>query len=899
MSMRLSDLEKYGIPRSLLAIWREQQGETLLPVQRQAIRKGLLGRPEGGADPSLIITAPTSSGKSFCAELAAARAIADRRKALLLCPLKSLAEEKFRRLQTIFGALGIDCLIVTGDHPENDRHFVAGEYQLAVAIYEKCDLLLTGSLDALRDIALVVVDELQMIAEPGRGAVLERLLTKMVASRYRPVLIGLSAVIGETAARHLADWLGAEIVAETIRPVDLIRGVAANGELKYRSYNDGSEGAEPFLPIERGEEPDRAILRQIRSQSGSVLVFVKSRRETIDLAFRLAGMTDWPEAKIALEALRDEEPSFLIRSLRQTLSRGVGFHNADLSAEQRAVVEQAFVRKEIRVLFSTTTLALGVNLPADIVYLETVKYTGGVYDDRPGLVPISRAEFDNMTGRAGRLGLVDGVPGRAIVLADSEFDRDLLWRHYIEDQSDMALPSALNSMPPEDWALSMMASGLAHTAHDLDQLMLQTFQSAQGTRPAPIWPTVLEHLGQWGLVVSDRNLGETQITPLGTVVARSGLGCREAQQFLLGMAQHHPATMLGWTALALSSPFWVVPTGLVTRRELADNLAVKMLYQRFDHAVEEIGDFLPAGHRRQPLSYRSAAMLKGLLALDDWCHLVPIQRLEERYQLHLGQLTHLGETAAYLVRGLAALRETVDHEDPLIPILRQHAFSLQSGLPAAMEEMHGRLGGVLKRGDFAALSQAGLEDLSQLGSMTTEDLSKTLLSNHKADIVKEILATITEELPMHAPYLTSCEMIGSRPETIEIDGSSVGDRYLVKINGVPLRLTGKSFKYFAKLAWARAYREGGWIYKEEIESGFNQARYLYRMKNEFGTVLRSPWPIFENNRLGYYRLDIDPDKISINFENLRTHFDYEVRQLTPPGKPIERVPADCSNRSVA
>lgn len=899
MSMRLSDLEKYGIPQSLLAIWREQQGENLLPVQRQAIRKGLLGRPERGHDPNLIITAPTSSGKSFCAELAAARAIASRRKALLLCPLKSLAEEKYRRLQNIFGTLGIDCLIVTGDHPENDRRFAAGDYQLAVAIYEKCDLLFTGSLDALRDIALVVVDELQMIAEPGRGAVLERLLTKIVASRYRPVLIGLSAVIGETAAGHLANWLDAEVVAETIRPVDLIRGVAANGELKYRSYNDGSEGAEPFLAAERGEETDLAILKQIRRQPGSVLVFVKSRRETIDLAFRLAGMTDWPEAHVALAALRDEEPSFLTRSLRQTLSRGVAFHNADLSAAQRAVIEQAFIRKEIRVLFSTTTLALGVNLPADVVYLETVKYTGGVYDDRPGLVPISRAEFDNMTGRAGRLGLADGAPGRAVVLADSEFDRDLLWRHYIEDQSDGLLPSALNSMSLEDWALSMIASGLARTADDLERLMTHTFQFAQGDHPGHPWSAVLEQLVHWNLVISDRNTGEMQTTPLGAVVARTGLTCREAWQFLHGMEQHHPATMAGWTALALSSPFWVIPTGLLTRRELADNLAVKMLYQRFDHAVEEIGDFLPASHRRQPLPYRSAAMLKGLLALDDWCHLAPIQRLEERYQLHLGQLTHLGETAAHLVRGLAALREAVDHEDPLIPILRQHAFSLQNGLPAEMEEMYGRLRGVLKRGDFAALHQAGLEDLSQLGSLTADDLGKTLSSNQKADIVKEILATITEELPMHAPYLTSCEMIGSRPEAIEIDGSSVGDRYLVKINGVPLRLTGKSFKYFAKLAWARAYREGGWIYKEEIESGFNQARYLYRMKNEFGTVLQSPWPIFENNRLGYYRLDIDPDKISINFENLRTHFDYEVRQLTPPGKPVERIQADCPSRSVA
>lgn len=122
-------------------------------------------------------------------------------------------------------------------------------------------------------------------------------------------------------------------------------------------------------------------------------------------------------------------------------------------------------------------------------------------------------------------------------------------------------------------------------------------------------------------------------------------------------------------------------------------------------------------------------------------------------------------------------------------------------------------------------------------------------------------------------------MLFVQPEMIEIDGSYEKERYLVKINGLPVRLTGKSFKYFIKLAWSRLNGESGWIYKEEIEHGFNQARYLYRMKGEINRGLNAEWPIVENNRLGYYRLNADPSKIRINIDNLKNHPDYEVRAL--------------------
>jgi hypothetical protein len=145
--------------------------------------------------------------------------------------------------------------------------------------------------------------------------------------------------------------------------------------------------------------------------------------------------------------------------------------------------------------------------------------------------------------------------------------------------------------------------------------------------------------------------------------------------------------------------------------------------------------------------------------------------------------------------------------------------------------------------------------------------------------ISEKIEELKEEVDMTRIHTDMLAIPGTELESVEIDGAADRERYVVRINGHPVRLTGKSFKYFAKLAWSRRHAEAGWMYKEDIEVGFNQARYLYRMKHEITSGLSLDWPVVENNRLGYYRLDIAPEKIQFNAENLRNHPDWEVRQL--------------------
>ena len=886
--MQLGDLSRYGISEQMIEVWRKRQGENLLPIQRRAIRQGLLERSSDGTGRNLIISAPTSAGKSFCAEMAAARALSRQSRVVMLFPLRSLAEEKFRLFDRTYGPLGVKCLLVTGDYPENDQAFVAGDFHIALAIHEKFDLALVNRLDLLRNIGLVVVDELQMISEPGRGAVLERLLTRILAAAYAPEIIGLSAVLAERRIEPLAEWLHAVIVEETIRPRDLIRGVAAQGRLTYRSYNDGRDGSEPFeeviTPFD-SEQSVAAFADRLRVDGGRTLIFLKSRADSVSLALKLAAALNRPAATGALARLADEEPSFLLRSLTQALSHGVAFHNSDLSGHQRAVVEQAFTDGEIAVLCSTTTLALGVNLPADIVYLETVKYASGTYDSRPELVPISRAEFDNMTGRAGRLGCGGDRPGRAVVMAESSFDSEVLWEAYIAPTQPAPIQSAWASLPETDWVLHMIVCGLVRRESDLGRVFNCTLYArlcrefVAGSDDSVRFASALTELCEQGLIERHDD-GLLVATALGSAAAGAGLSVAGTRHYLQILRDYDlPETMFGWTCVALSSAEWALPPAMLSWYEQLNNAPVRMLYERFDHSLEEVVQLLPANHRRQSLTYRTAASLKAALLLDQWCRLVPVQKLEERFHLHLGQIQQLGRTAAHLVAALARLMAALDRDSEKPGLLSQHAFSLRTGLPAGYQPLHGRLGNVLGRSDFLRLHDSGVESLEELAVFNEEQLQKVFLNSNKTKRINEILSNLEEEVDMQSAALYPRVEVAQQPRTVEIDGTYEADRFLVRIDGFPVRLTGKSFKYLTKLAWSRVNDTTGWMYKEDIEVGFNQARYLYRMKNEIAAGFRSAWPVIENNRLGYYRLQIEPDKIRLNVDNLKTHPDYELRSL--------------------
>ncbi len=238
--MKVEKLIKYGIPELVIESWRQNLGGELLPLQSLSVTQNNLLNGQ-----SLIISAPTSSGKTFCGEMAAVANLFKRKKVIYLVPLKAIAEEKFADFLEKYSRLGIEVVVSTKDRREHDGGIEKGDFDLAIMIYEKFNQLLIKNMDILSQVNLIIIDELQMIADPSRGPVLELALLKIRTSKYRPQILGLSAVLKDVD--ELSSWLGCKLLLEKSRPVELLQGILLDGKLFYRKHNSGEEGTQELI----------------------------------------------------------------------------------------------------------------------------------------------------------------------------------------------------------------------------------------------------------------------------------------------------------------------------------------------------------------------------------------------------------------------------------------------------------------------------------------------------------------------------------------------------------------------------------------------------------------------------------------------------------------------------
>jgi len=211
--MQLSKI-KQMIPDKLYSILAEDI-ITLRPCQEKAIKAGLL---KGS---NLLVCTPTASGKTLIAELVMLKSIIESRgKAIYIVPLKALANEKYKDFKKKYGHL-CKIAMAIGDLDSKDAYLK--DFDLIICTSEKLDSLIRHHTPWLKDVAVVIVDEIHLLNDPSRGPTLEILITLMRKLLKNVQIIGLSATIGNPD--ELAEWLGAELVEDSWRPVKLKQGV--------------------------------------------------------------------------------------------------------------------------------------------------------------------------------------------------------------------------------------------------------------------------------------------------------------------------------------------------------------------------------------------------------------------------------------------------------------------------------------------------------------------------------------------------------------------------------------------------------------------------------------------------------------------------------------------------
>ncbi len=358
-------------------------------------------------DDNVVVSAPTASGKTALAELAICRTLKHGGTALFLAPLRALTNEKEREWER-FEELGYSVYVVTGERDLNPRR--AERADILVMTPEKADSA-TRKHDSPRysfvtDVDCCVIDEVHLLDSDTRGAVLEVTIARL-RRLCAPRIVALSATM--TNVDDVASWLDAPD-RSTFAFDDDCRPVPLHAAVETYSHGDNAF-ADKYRRLYRALD----LAQPHIEDDGQALVFVSSRQDTVraaetardELTSRDVGLGARGDYDFHTESQRLENDT-----LRQSVIDGVGFHHAGLSRNDKDLVEEWFTDGRIQLLFSTSTLAWGVNLPARCVVIRDTK----LHDPLEGEVDMSPLDILQMLGRAGRPGYDD--TGYAYVVCD-------------------------------------------------------------------------------------------------------------------------------------------------------------------------------------------------------------------------------------------------------------------------------------------------------------------------------------------------------------------------------------------------------------------------------------------------------------------------------------------------
>jgi len=865
--MKVDKLLRYGIPESVIESWRKTQGEKLLPLQAVAVTKHNLLNGQ-----SLIISAPTSSGKTFCGEMAAVANLFKRKKVIFLVPLKAIAEEKYSDFTEKYSGLGIKVAISTRDRQEDDTEIEKGNFDLAIMIYEKFNQLLIKNLDILSLINLLVVDELQMIADPSRGPVLELALTKIKSSRYSPQILGFSAVLKDV--NHLASWLGCELILEKSRPVELLQGVLLDGKFHFRKYNSGEEGTSQLVELD-SEESHQVLfanLEKLLEDGEQVLVFLKSKKSCEDCALLFSEKITLPSSAGAIEALSELENTTLKEKLTLCLQRGVAFHNADLTSDERKVIEHFYLTEEIRVIFSTTTLSLGINLPAKTVFIETQKFEKGEYSNKAVMLPISWSEYENMSGRAGRFGLEKDF-GRSIIIAQNRFQFDSLWEGYIEGEEEK-IASQLHKKELGDVILDLVASGAGKSLSRLKQTIGSTFDGELILQNEDRLREKLDELVQEKILLSsNQTLSPSRLASLCAfkgISVHTGLSIKKK---LEGQPDFDPFSWFYSVLDTKDGEDVYISLGFWEQQNRVYEKALTQRYKDIPPPVEEIKNLLDV---KISFSLKEARLAKLCFLLCEWITSESTLNLESKYFCRSGQIEQIGKRASWLTDSACGIARVLNSDRRLIHFLKRLSLKVNFGVDdVGVKLARLRVPG-LGRDYIWSLVKEGFSSLRKIREAKPEELEKVIpprvVQNLKKGIDERSKPSKKSKVPLHKVPVPQKEGL-----SLVIDGTPVKDKFLVLVNGRKANLPAKSFKYLLKLAWAAFKNEGGWIHRNDLEPGENQTRYLHRLKKQIKPNLEPGQSFIENNRLGCYRMNVTKDKIRINPPPLMNNPDTEIK----------------------
>ncbi len=454
---------------------------------------------------SVVVTAPTGAGKTLVAEAAIHLALARRERAFYTTPIKALSNQKYSDFVGAYGPEHVGLL--TGDNVIN------GDAEIVVMTTEVLRNMIYADSARLNRVGLVILEEVHYLQDPTRGAVWEEVIIH--APRHLQ-LVCLSATVSNN--QEFATWVGerrgpTRLIATDHRPVPLESMYMIRDRMGAQTLHllptfverEGRRRPNPriehMLGLERGrrrrfKSPNRieAIERFAAEGMLPAIFFIFSRAGCDAAAHRLV------EAGVRLT---DATQRAAIREMAETrtghlgdqdltvlgydrwiagLEAGVAPHHAGLVPAFKETVEELFELGLLKVVFATETLALGINMPARTVVLESLsKFNGETHElMRPG-------DYTQLTGRAGRRGI--DVEGYGVVL-HSPFVR---FDSVTEIASIGSHPLRSSFRPTYNMTANLVANYRQDRAEELLEASFAAFQREGDRHSAETTIEALEH----------------------------------------------------------------------------------------------------------------------------------------------------------------------------------------------------------------------------------------------------------------------------------------------------------------------------------------------------------------------------------------------------------------------
>jgi superfamily II RNA helicase len=428
---------------------------------------------------SVVVSAPTGSGKTLIADYVIDRELKRGIKVFYTAPIKALSNQKYKEFTKLFGEENVG--LMTGDIVKNPNAQVV---IMTTEIYRNMVLMQDHSLD---DLSYVIFDEIHYINDVERGYVWEE---SIIFSTEKVRFLCLSATIPN--AEEFASWIESikghkvEVIKHVHRPVPLHKaffdtelGICELKDIKDAAnmprYEDvwkrkgGKKGKRQMMAAPSHIELIKCILDKL-----PCLFFNFSRMDCQKKALELSKLNIFPVdsriVSIVRDKLKDAPPEInqlkSTQILRDILPKGIGFHHAGLIPIMKELVEDLFGKGLIKVLYTTETFAVGINMPAKSVCFVSLRKFDGI-----SFRFLNSKEYFQIAGRAGRRGI--DTEGFAYVMVDR---RDFDFERYKKITTSDTEPLKSQFKLSINTVLNMIKN---HSQDEIDEILVKSFYHFQ------------------------------------------------------------------------------------------------------------------------------------------------------------------------------------------------------------------------------------------------------------------------------------------------------------------------------------------------------------------------------------------------------------------------------------